>query len=114
MNGWTWSSLTTSMSWWTGLYLKRMLWKRPRETRRGTLVLLRVVELTKIFALWRRMFLTRPSNLQLDVGWWSHHKANFQGTSNSVTLSSRLPNPIHPHATPVNVVVIIVDSRGTI
>jgi hypothetical protein len=31
-----------------------------------------------------------------------------------VTLSSRLPSPMHPHVTPVNAAATIVDIRGTI
>jgi hypothetical protein len=63
MSGWTWSNPTTFISWWTKLYPKRMLWKRPRETKRGKLVLLRVAELKISFALWRITFLTRANNL---------------------------------------------------
>jgi hypothetical protein len=113
MSSWTWSSQTVSMSSWTRLYPKRTLWKRPIETRRDSQVLLRVAELTRSFALWKRMFLTHPSNLQLDAGRWSHLRANLQGTSSSATLSSRLPSLMHPHVTPAIGIDSIVASRGT-
>jgi hypothetical protein len=96
---WTWLSPTTCMSWWTRLYPKRKLLKRPRETKRGRLVFLQAAKLTKSFTLWRRMSLTRPNNLQLDVGRWSLNRASLQGTSNSATHSSRLPSLMHPHVT---------------
>jgi hypothetical protein len=66
------------MRWWIRLYPKRMLWKRPRETRRGRLVLLQAAELTKIFTLWRRMFLAHPSHLQLDARPWSRRRTNLE------------------------------------
>jgi hypothetical protein len=71
-----------------------------------------VAGLTRSFALWKRMFQTHPSNLQLDVARWSHPRANPQGTSSSAMLSSRLQSLMHPLTTLVIVVVSIVVNQG--
>jgi hypothetical protein len=102
-----------SISLWTRLYPKRMLWKRHIGTRRGRLVLLWVAKLTRSFPLWKGVFLTHTSNLQLDAGRWSLPRANLQGTSSSATLSSRLQSLMHLHVTSVIATVSIVVSQGT-
>jgi hypothetical protein len=75
--------------------------------------LLRVTELTRSFALWKRMFLIHPNNLQLDARRWSHPRANLQGTFSSTVLSSRLQSLLHPHVTSMITTVSIVVSQGT-
>jgi hypothetical protein len=74
--------------------------------------LLQAAELIRSFALWRRMFQTHPSNLQLDARRWSHPRANPQGTFSSEMHSNRLQSLMHLLAMLVIVVASTVVNRG--
>jgi hypothetical protein len=85
--------------------------KAHRDEKRPS-VFLRVAERTRSFALWKRVFLTHPNNLQLDAGRWSHPRAKLQGISSSATLSNKIQSLMHPHVTSVIADVSIVVSQG--